>query len=243
MSLKTRIIPTILIKNGLLVKGKQFNSWRSVGGVLQAIKVYSLRQVDEMIVLNVHSDQPDIELISEIASECFVPLTVGGGIRTIDDIRGLLKAGADKVAINTAAYDTPELISEAVSLFGRQCIVVSIDVKNGECYKSSGTVATGHKPEEWAQKMEKLGAGEILVTSIEQDGTMEGYDHNLIRKICLNVSIPVIASGGAKSCEDFFQALTHGAAALAAASIYHFTQITPLEVKTHLKERGVFVRL
>lgn len=242
MGLKVRMIPTLLVKNGSLVKGKSFDSWRCVGSVLPAIKVYTLRLVDEMIVLNVHSNQPDFELIEEISADCFVPLTVGGGVRNIEDIRSLLKAGADKVSINSAAFDDPNLISKGASLFGSQCIVVSIDVKDGVCYKNSGTLSTGYSPLDWALKMEERGAGELLITSIPRDGTMEGYDHALIKEICSAVSIPVIASGGAATPDDFYEAIESGASAVAAASLFHFTELTPLEAKMYLKEKGVAIR-
>ena len=250
--LKVRVIPTLLWKNHGLVKGVGFDSWRRVGTVLPAIKVYNLREVDEMVVLDINATldnrEPDYDSVTEFSTECFVPLTVGGGIRNIDQIRKLLLAGADKVSINSAAYSNPTLISEAAHCFGSQCVVASIDVRRHadgryECFSHSGTRPTGLAPEVWAKKLESLGAGEILLTSVERDGTMQGYDLSLIESVSHCVSIPVIASGGAGSYQDMLSALTQGhASAVAAASIFHFTQQTPLEAKRHLARNGLAVR-
>jgi len=250
--LKARVIPTILWKDIGIVKGVGFNSWRRVGSLLPAIKVYNTRQVDELIIVDITATEqgrePDYDVIDEIADECFVPLTVGGGVNTIDHIKKLLRAGADKVAINSGCYSHPEIVSKGADLFGTQCIVVSIDVKKDsygkyECYKNRGKVPTGKNPIEWAKEMELRGAGELLVTSIINDGAMAGYDIELIRNISDSVSIPVIASGGASGYEDMYQALTEGhASAVAAASIFHFTEKTPLEAKHYLGEKGILVR-
>lgn len=250
--LKARIIPTILWKDIGIVKGVGFNSWRRVGTLLPAIKVYNTRQVDELIIVDISATEqqrePDYEVIDEIADECFVPLTVGGGIQRIDHIKKLLRAGADKVAINSGCYKDPELVSKGADLFGTQCIVVSIDVFSHpdgryECFMNSGKVATGKHPVEWAKEMEKKGAGELLITCIQRDGAMEGYDIDLIRSIAEEVSIPVIASGGASCYEDMYLALTVGnASAVAAASIFHFTEQTPLEAKQYLGNKGILVR-
>lgn len=250
--LKARVIPTILWKDIGIVKGISFNSWRRVGSLLPAIKVYNTRQVDELIIVDITATdqgrEPDYEVIDEIADECFVPLTVGGGVKDIDHIKKLLRAGADKVAINSGCFDHPEIISKGADLFGAQCIVVSIDVYRHpdgryECYKNSGKVPTGKEPVEWARQMELRGAGELLITSILNDGAMIGYDVELIKNITDAVSIPVIASGGARNYEDMYQALTVGnASAVAAASIFHFTEQTPLEAKHYLGEKGILVR-
>jgi cyclase len=250
--LKARIIPTILWKDIGIVKGVAFNSWRRVGSLLPAIKVYNTRQVDELIIVDITASadgrEPDYEVIDEIADECFVPLTVGGGVKRIDHIKKLLRAGADKVAINSSCFSDPELVSKGADLFGTQCIVVSIDVikhSDGryECYKYSGKVPTGKDPVEWAKEMEMRGAGELLITSIHNDGTMKGYDIDLIKSITDTVGIPVIASGGAGNYEDMYQALTTAhASAVAAASIFHFTEQTPLEAKHYLGTKGVLVR-
>lgn len=251
--LKVRIIPTLLFKKVGLVKGIGFDSWRRVGSAMQAIKVYNMREVDELVFLDITATQegqhPDFELIDELADECFMPMTVGGGVHTLDDVRSLLQVGADKVAINTAAVENPELVRKVAKKFGSQCVVVSIDARkldNGkyEVYTHSGTHPTGIDPLDLAQKVEAFGAGEILLTSIERDGTMSGYDIELIQSVSSSVSIPIIASGGAGNYEHMFQALAQGkASAIAAASIFHFTEQTPLEAKHYLAERGIHVRL
>lgn len=250
--LKVRIIPTLLWKNLGLVKGIAFDSWRRVGTIMPAVKVYNTRQVDELIVVDISATSdgrmPDFEEVREFSAECFVPLTVGGGIRSIEDIKQLLRAGADKVSINTAAFEQPELISEAAERFGAQCVVVSIDARKNpdgsySCLSHSGKLITGKEPGEWAEEMEQRGAGEILITSVDRDGTMNGYDLELIQRITSRVRIPVIASGGAGKYEHLFEAIETGkAAAVAAASIFHFTEQTPLEAKNYLAARGIPIR-
>jgi cyclase len=249
--LKVRIIPTLLWKELGLVKGIGFNSWRRVGTVMPAIKVYNTREVDELILVDIEASanqrEPDYNAISDLAAECFVPLTFGGGINSIERIRNVLKAGADKVAVNTAAYKNPQLIKEASEKFGAQCIVASIDVRKTEnakyeCYEMSGLRATGKEVVAWAKELENLGAGEILLTSIELDGTMSGYDLDLVRSVASAVKIPVIASGGCGNYLDMLKAIQAGASAVAAASIFHFTEQTPLEAKRFLHQHGVSVR-
>lgn len=250
--LKVRVIPTLLWKNVGLVKGIGFDSWRRVGTVLPAIKVYNTREVDELILLDITATSekrdPDYESIREFCAESFVPLTVGGGVRNLEQIRELLRSGADKVSINTAAYENPALIRDAAKHYGSQCVVVSVDArKTGEgqyeCFSCSGARPTGKKPEEWAREVESLGAGEILITSIERDGTLEGYDLSLIQQVADAVSIPVIASGGAGNYQHMLAALQQGkASAVAAASIFHFTQQTPREAKQFLAQHGILVR-
>ena len=250
--LKARVIPTILWKDIGIVKGIGFNSWRRVGSLLPAIKVYNTRQVDELVIVDITATdqqrEPDYEVIDEIADECFVPLTVGGGVKSIDHIKKLLRAGADKVAINSGCFNDPEIVSRGADLFGTQCMVISIDVfkhpdGRAECYKNSGKIATGKHPVEWAKEMEMRGAGELLITSIVNDGAMTGYDIELIKSVAQEVRIPVIASGGAKDYEDMYQALTFaGASAVAAASMFHFTEQTPLEAKHYLGRKGILVR-
>lgn len=250
--LKARVIPTILWKDVGIVKGVGFNSWRRVGSLLPAIKVYNTRQVDELIIVDISATdqgrEPDYEVIDEIADECFVPLTVGGGVNKIEHIKKLLRAGADKVSINSGCYHNPELVSRGADLFGSQCIVVSIDAfkhPDGryECYSNSGKMPTGKDVMEWAIEMEKRGAGELLITSIQNDGALSGYDINLIKSISSAVNIPVIASGGASNYEDLFDALNSGgASAVAAASIFHFTEQTPLEAKHYLGKKGIAIR-
>jgi len=251
--LKTRIIPTLLWKNVGLVKGVGFDSWRRVGSLLPAIRVYNTRQVDELILVDITATEelrkPDFETINEISCECFVPFTVGGGIKTTDDIKELLRCGADKVAINSAAFQNPNLISTGAQMFGSQCIVASIDAKKNsrgkyECYSNSGKKNEHIGVQEWAKKLEELGAGEILITSIEQDGTMKGYDIDLVRIVTRTVSIPVIASGGAGNYEDMYKVIEKGkASAVAAASIFHYTQQTPMEAKEYLAHKNIPVRI
>lgn len=251
--LKIRVMPTVLHKDLGLVKGMAFDSWRRVGTAMQAVKVYNMREVDELVFLDISATNegrtPDLQLVDELADECFMPLTVGGGIRSIDDVRALLQKGADKVAINSAAVDTPELISRIAERFGSQCAVVSIDVKRNprgqvEVYIRSGTRPTAKDPVEMAVQAERLGAGEILLTSIDRDGTMTGYDIPLIKSVSQAVSIPVIASGGAGSYEHMAEALREGgASAVAAASLFHFTEMTPLGAKRYLNDAGFNVRL
>lgn len=250
--LKARIIPTLLWKDHGLVKGVGFDSGRRVGAVLPAIKVYNIREVDEMIVVDITAGrdgrEPDFETIAEFTTESFVPLTVGGGVRKLEDVQRLLQAGADKVAINSAAFADPGLVRGAANRFGAQCVVLSVDVRRGadggyECFRTAGTQPTGREVVAWCREMEAQGAGEILLTSIERDGTMEGYDLELIRRVTSAVSIPVIASGGAGNYGHLHEALVAGqASAVAAASIFHFTQQTPLEAKSYLAQKGIPVR-
>ncbi|MBD3231346.1 imidazole glycerol phosphate synthase subunit HisF [Candidatus Dependentiae bacterium] len=249
--LKVRLIPTLLYKDNDLVKGVKFDSWRKVGSILPAVKVYTMRQVDELIIVDIAATKencaPDFDLIKDFSCECFVPLTVGGGVKSIDDIRNLLKSGADKACINTFVYKNPNFIKEASQVFGAQCIVVSIDAKKEQdgtyqCYSCSGTKPMGINVVDWSKRVEGLGAGEILITSIDKDGTMQGYDLELIKLVTESVSIPVIVSGGAGGYKDFLNALNVGAKAIAAASIFHFTEQTPREIKKLLSENGITVR-
>ncbi len=250
--LKVRVMPTLLFKGMGLVKGVRFDSWRRVGSAMQSIKVYNMREVDELVFLDISATQewrePDYEMIDELADECFMPLTVGGGIRTIEHVQRLLQVGADKVAINTAAVENKKIIKDVAQRFGSQCAVVSIDFKKNEkgVYEvctHSGTRPTGLDPVQFAKEAEAMGAGEILLTSVDLDGTMTHYDLEMTRRVSEAVKIPVIASGGASSYEDMYEALTKGkASAVAAASIFHFTQQTPLEAKALLAERGIPVR-
>lgn len=251
--LKVRVIPTLLCRDFGLVKGVRFNSWRRVGSVMQAVKVYNMREVDELVVLDITAARegraPDFDTVDDLADECFMPLTVGGGVRTVEDVRHLLQVGADKVAINTAAVESPELLRAVSRRFGAQCVVVSIDAYRHddggyEVYTHAGTKATGQDPVSFAREAEQLGAGEILLTSIDRDGTMTGYDVPLTRQVSDAVSIPIIASGGAGRYAHMAEVLRESkAAAVAAASIFHFTQQTPIEAKRYLREQGFAVRL
>lgn len=249
--LKVRVIPTLLWKQFGLVKGLGFDSWRRVGSVLPAIKVYNQREVDELVLVDIVAHQkngdPDFESIAEFGRDCFVPLTVGGGITCIRQVQRLLRAGADKVAVNTAAYIHPELVSQIARRHGSQCVVASIDVRaqdNGwACFSHAGTKATGREVVTWARELEDRGAGEILITSIERDGSMLGYDLPMVESVVNAVKIPVIASGGAGNYQHMVEAVIQaGASAVAAASIFHFTEQTPAGAKAALNAAGVHVR-
>ena len=253
--LKTRIMPTLLHKDVGLVKGERFDPTRRVGSLIQAVKVYNLREVDELAFLDVTATaqgrDPDFALVDDFADDTFMPLTVGGGVRSVEHVAGLLRVGADKVALNTIAVEDPGVVAASAQRFGASNVVVSIDARPGgpggpgayEVWTRSGTVATGIDAVAHARHMEALGAGELLLTAIERDGTMEGYDLELIAAVCGAVRIPVIASGGAGSYADMASALRAGASAVAAASIFHFTEQTPREAKRHLAAEGFEVRL
>jgi cyclase len=250
--LKARVMPTLLYKDDQLVKGVSFDSWRRVGSVMQYVKVYNLREVDELVFLDIAATgkgrPPDFSLIDEIADECFMPLTVGGGIRSVEDVRRLLQVGADKVAVNTALVEAPDLIREISGRFGAQCVVASIDArrtpKGVSAVIRSGSVDTGLDPAILAGRAEALGAGEILLGSVDRDGTMSGFDLDLVASVSRAVRIPVIASGGAGSYEHMAEAISRGgASAVAAASMFQFTEQTPLEAKQHLRAKGIAVRM
>ena len=250
--LKIRIIPTLLWKGFGLVKGVSFNSWRRVGTLLPALKVYNTRDVDELVLVDITASQeervPDCEAVADFSDECFVPLTVGGGINDLRQIVGLLQAGADKISINSAAFTTPGLVDQAANRFGAQCVVASIDARrcdNGSysVFSHSGTYDTGKDPRSWARELASRGAGEILVTSIDRDGTMLGYDLQLVQLISSCVEIPVIASGGAGNYQHMVDVIQQaGASAVAAASIFHFTEQTPSGAKQALHAAGIPVR-
>jgi cyclase len=251
--LKVRIIPVLLYRDYGLVKGVGFDPSRTVGNPMQAVKVYNLRAVDELVFFDVTATQqgrgPDLDLVDELADECFMPLTVGGGVRSIDDVHRLLQVGADKVSLGTSLVEVPGLLAASASRFGTQCMVASIDYRTApdgtrRVWTRSGTVATELDPVELARRVADEGAGEILLTSIERDGTMAGYDVEAVAEVSEAVRIPVIAGGGAGSYADMGEALVRGgASAVAAASIFHFTQQTPLEAKAHLRELGLPVRV
>lgn len=250
--LKVRVIPTLLWKSVGLVKGIGFNSWRRVGSVLPALKVYNMRDVDELVLLDISAAAegraPDHEAVADFSEECSVPLTVGGGIRDTDQIVSLLRAGADKISINSQAVENPRVIEEAASRFGAQCVVVSIDARRHSDGKyavfiRSGTQDTGRDPVAWAQEVVDRGCGEILLTSVDRDGTMEGYDLALVEQVASAVDVPVIASGGAGTYQHMIDAvLQAGASAVAAASMFHFTEQTPAGAKQALAAAGIPVR-
>lgn len=248
--LKIRVIPCLTIKGLRLVKSIRFSEHRNIGSYIAAARVFNARDVDEMIVLDLDAKHEGLhpELISEIAKECFMPLTVGGGVKTLEDISLLLRLGADKVSINSAAVLDPEFITAASAQFGSQCIVVSIDVrfqKGGwEVFIHGGKKATGLSPVFFAKEAEKRGAGEIFLTSIDHDGCMDGYDLLLVKNVAEAVSLPVIASGGAGNQAHCVSVVREGgASAVSAASMYQYTEITPRMIKGELAKCGAPVRL
>ena len=248
-----RIIPCLDVNNGRVVKGTNFVNLRDAGDPIEVGKAYDKAGADELVFLDItaSSDAREIkaELVRKVAETIFIPFTVGGGIRSVDDFKMILREGADKVAVNSAAIMNPALISEAAEKFGSQCVVVAIDAKRREdggynIYKNGGRVDMGIDAIEWAMKAEKLGAGEILLTSMDCDGTKAGYDIELTKMVSKNVSIPVIASGGAGNEEHFYEALTKGGAEAAlAASLFHYKELEINAVKKYLKDKGVSVRL
>ena len=254
--LAKRIIPCLDVKSGRVVKGTNFVNLRDAGDPVEVATLYDAQGADELTFLDItaSSDERDIiiDVVRATAERVFMPLTVGGGVRAVDDVRRLLLAGADKVSINTAAVARPELVAEAARRFGSQCIVVAIDAKRRgpdpsegwEVYTHGGRRPTGLDAVEWARRVEALGAGEILLTSMDRDGTKDGYDIPLTRAVSEAVEIPVIASGGAGNAEHLYEALTAGRAdAALAASIFHYRETTVEEVKRLLAARGVPVRL
>ena len=249
-----RIIPCLDVNNGRVVKGTNFVNLRDAGDPVEVAALYDKAGADELVFLDItaSSDRREttVELVRRVAEKVFIPFTVGGGIRTVDDFKNLLREGADKISINSSAIDNPHLISDAADKFGSQCVVVAIDAKRRadgsgwNIYKMGGRVDTGIDALEWAVKANKLGAGEILLTSMDCDGVKQGYDIELTRTIAENVSIPVIASGGAGSKEHFYEALTEGKAdAALAASLFHYKELEISDLKDYLAQRGVSVRM
>jgi cyclase len=245
--LASRIIPVLLRRGQSLVKGESFESWRSVGHALQSIRIYQSRDVDELIVMDVGATPsgrgPDIGLVRAFAGECFMPVTIGGGVRSCDDIRDLLANGADKVALCTVALGEPGLIDAAARRFGSQAVVISIDVRGGHVYSRCGREVVDKSPVAWARECEGRGAGEILLTSIEREGTLQGYDLDLIEGVASSVGIPVIASGGCGTYEHMAQALRRGAHAVAAGAMWHFTDATPKVAARYLAGQGFSMRV
>lgn len=248
-----RIIPCLDVNNGRVVKGTNFVNLRDAGDPVEVAALYDKAGADELVFLDItaSSDRREttVELVRRVAEKVFIPFTVGGGIRTVDDFKNLLREGADKISINSSAIDNPRLISDAADKFGSQCVVVAIDAKRRadgsgwNIYKMGGRVDTRIDALEWAVKANRLGAGEILLTSMDCDGVKQGYDIELTRTIAENVSIPVIASGGAGSKEHFYEALTEGKAdAALAASLFHYKELEISDLKDYLAQRGVSVR-
>ena len=250
-----RIIPCLDVKNGRVVKGVNFVDLKDAGDPVEIAKAYDKAGADELVFLDITASSDDrstvVDMVRKVAECVFIPFTVGGGIRTVDDFKELIREGADKITNNTTANNRPELIREAAEKFGSQCVVVAIDAKRREdgsgwnIYKNGGRIDMGIDAVEWAKKVEALGAGEILLTSMDCDGTKAGYDLELTRTIAENVSIPVIASGGAGNLEHFYEALGEEgkADAALAASLFHYKELEIREVKEYLREKGVSVRL
>lgn len=249
-----RIIPCLDIKDGRVVKGINFVNLRDAGDAAEVAAAYDNAGADEVVFLDItasaDSRSTQLEWVRQVASKVFIPFTVGGGIRTVEDFKILLREGADKISINSAAIMNPQLISDAADKFGSQCVVVAIDAKRRadgsgwNIYKNGGRVDMGMDAVEWAIKAEKMGAGEILLTSMDGDGTKAGYDIELTKAISSVVKIPVIASGGAGTLEHFYEALTEGGAEAAlAASLFHYKELEIKQVKEYLRDKGVSVRL
>ena len=248
-----RIIPCLDVHNGRVVKGVNFVNLKDAGDPVEIAAAYDALGADELVFLDItaSSDSRNIvvDMVRRVAQKVFIPFTVGGGIRTVEDFRMLLREGADKISINSSAINTPQLISDAADKFGSQCVVVAIDARRREdgsgwnIYKNGGRIDVGMDAIEWAMKADRLGAGEILLTSMDCDGTKAGYDLELTRMIAENVSIPVIASGGAGTKEHFYDALTEGKAdAALAASLFHYKELEIADLKDYLAGRGVPVR-
>lgn len=249
-----RIIPCLDVNNGRVVKGVNFVNLRDAGDPVEIAAAYDKAGADELVFLDITASSDArktvVDMVRQVASKVFIPFTVGGGIRTVDDFRMLLREGADKISVNTAAIMNPDLIHDAAEKFGRQCVVVAIDARRRpdgsgwNIYKNGGRVDMGIDAVEWAMQADRLGAGEILLTSMDCDGTKAGYDLDLTRTIAEHVSVPVIASGGAGTKKHFYDALTDGHAdAALAASLFHYKELEIREVKEYLRGRGVSVRL
>jgi imidazole glycerol phosphate synthase subunit hisF (EC 4.1.3.-) len=250
--LAKRIIPCLDVDKGRVVKGVKFQNLRDAGDPVEVAKSYEEQSADELVFLDITASAEErkimIEVVQRVAETIFIPFTVGGGVSSLEDIRRLLSAGADKVSINTAAVKNPQLIYESAKRFGSQCIVVAIDAKRSqrgwEVYIHGGRTPTGFDAVEWAKRVESLGAGEILLTSMDADGTKKGYDIELCRAVASAVSIPVIASGGAGTMEHFYEVFTKtNVDAALAASLFHFKEVSIPELKAYLKNKGVHVRL
>ncbi|ACM64640.2 HisA/HisF-related TIM barrel protein [Campylobacter lari] len=241
--LKTRVIPCVLLKDGQLVKSINFNSFRTIGHLKSTARIYNARNVDELIILNL-DEKIDFESLEDIANECFMPLSIGGGIKNLEDIKKILNIGADKISINSIALQNPNFIKEAANTFGSSCIVCSIDVKKDKNeFKVFNKKLLDINPLELALMYESLGAGEILLTSIDKEGSNSGYDLELLELFKSKLKIPLIINGGLSKPSDGVDAIRHGANALAGAYIFHFSQYTPNDIKNELLKNNIPVRI
>jgi cyclase len=250
--MKIRIIPTLLLQGSGLVKSVKFANWRKIGSLTQALNVYRARDVDELVFLDIDATPsgqgPDLDIIAEVAAATSVPLAIGGGITSVSTAEAVLRIGVEKIVINTAIHVRPALIAELAKSFGSQSVVAAIDVRRSPdgtatCFAHGASQPTNWSPVEWAREVEERGAGEILLSAVDRDGTMQGYDLDLIRTVADSVGIPVIASGGAGNYGHLLDAVSSGgASAVAAASMFHFTELTPDGARRYLSENGIAVR-
>lgn len=251
--LKKRLVACLIVKDGIVVQSIGFRQYLPVGSVAVAVEFLNKWGIDEIIILDIDATPkkrtPSFHLITEASKKSFVPLTVGGGIQNLDDMKKLIHFGADKIAINTISITNPHIISEAAGVFGNQCIVVSIDVKVNEhggyeVFTQSGRVAAGKDPVTWAEEVEKLGAGEILLTSVDRDGSKRGYDLNIVKAVSNAISIPLIACGGVGHLRHFVEGIEEGgASAVSAGNFFHFTEHSPIIAKEYMRQAGIDVRL
>jgi imidazole glycerol-phosphate synthase subunit HisF len=250
--LKKRIIPVLLLKNKRMVKGKQFADFRDTGHPVYTAKVYNSQKVDELVFLDIDPQEGSfdrlLKILHDVSEECLVPLTVGGGIRSFDEASRLIEGGADKVSLNTILFEKPDLISKVAKHFGTQAVIASIDVKmvdgSYRIFSNSGKLNTGEEPVKFAKRIEDLGAGEIIITSIDAEGMLNGYDLDLVEGLVSSLSIPVIANGGVGKLHHFLEAFSRvpKLSGVAASSIYHFTDQSPIKVRSYLINNYVFVR-
>jgi cyclase len=249
--LKRRLIPVLLLREGRMVKGKQFSNYRDTGDPVSAARIYNAQKADELAFFDIDAHHENrgtlLRIIEQVSHECFMPFTVGGGVRSTEDVRNLLKAGADKVLINSAAVKNPQLVADAADIFGRQCIVAGVDVRK-ECdryrvYSDGARVAADIDLIEHVRNLERLGAGEILINSIDQDGMMNGYDQDLLRLVVAATTLPVVACGGAGNFQHLADAFEKcGVHAVACASLFHFGDNNPIRARAFLKNKGIPVK-
>lgn len=246
MGLARRVIPTMLVRGRTLVKGKRFQSWRSVGHAMQAARIHQERGVDELVILDIAATEegrgPDLAMVEELTAKCFMPIAVGGGVRSVQHVKDLLRAGADKVVIGSGAIEVKNLLQDCCNAVGAQAIVASMDVKEGRVYGRCGTRSTNFHPVWWALRLAARGAGEILVTDVEREGTLEGYNLTLVQHVAAAVKVPVIAHGGAGIYAHMLEAVQAGADAVAAGAMFQFTDATPKGAAQYLARNGVEAR-